>query len=795
MEIKRIGTSQHGKIFTAVVISSSSGSRAVTISPEGYNHTDAGSLGMQQQAVVASALVSNFLGFKDCSLPQPGTRVLCATAATTCYIIGILPSSSLAVDALPSRAMLGAKNALADGANRVGHRDRTTVIHDGRMPTDVVDGEYVVANELGVLLGLYQEMASLKASELAQIQCFLFDDLVRIISHNYQHFTSMGEYNIYNDGKRLMSEFGATHIPAEAYGRPAVEGDGSEPVFKDISNHSVDDKSDFYDFSVDERLKAVERFKLFLGSVGDFLHLFVVRPDPKEIRIQGKDATSPDTGLSDIHLGIDGGIHVRSVKEIFLEKTNWIRVPARIAAPDDPEGDDANSLDYEKKKPFKFNEDYKFKENPMFQALQLRDYVAYVNEKLNYQNFKKHEKDFTVNDDISQEKALNEIKELDKESSLNQESYKLNTAGVYLMPNGGITIRDAWNSAIVMEGGNIYLQPAKDLVSQPLRSNIVKAGGNINMTCRGHIDLSSTLEGIRVKSAKSQYYYSDKSGIILEANGVADTRGQPTPSPDDPAQAIDYIGGIVIKSKLGIYNYAAKDIVNYAKKKLILQSLNTMDVISDENMTIYSKKSMFRFADDRVLDYGKKSAIYVTEGFAEFSGAKATLLGQQDQPLGVMYDEDSMFVDVLKGVGVVSKIVDSISGAKDAKKESVINATTFNKPEYFDDLRFAFLDSTDYHITGETDSLPSTMAQQDAELTKLYSLEAWAEPEVNGTKPYPGKDLFENFYLFADKPVNLKENKIGKSYSNKADSEETPNELQLKSLEEYKVQPKDTALT
>lgn len=771
-------------LFTGVIITSTAGSRTVAVVRE--EHVNAGGdMGFIIQGTIVSSVMAVFLGFKECTVPQPGSRVLCVLDGNrSCFILGILPQSSTTLTDLPNRACLGAKNALADGANRLGHLDRTPTISDNRRPTDVVDGEYVQGNEFGVLLGLYQQMANLKASELAQVQCFLLDDLVRIISHNFQHYTAIGEYNVYHDGKRLMAEFGATHKTSESYGRPAVNSDTGAPVFSEEGSHTVDDKADFYKFEEDERIKAIERFKLFLGSVGDFVHLYVVRPNPDEVRkLDHEQPENPDTGLCDLHIGTDGGLHIRSVKEIFIEKTQWIRVPLRVSAPDDQKGDDAEELDYETKKKFEFKDEYKYKENPFLYALQIRDYVAYVNEKLGYQNFKKHEKDFYVNDDIAKEKGIDTFGKVDQETESNLQDYKLRTAGFYLMPNGGITIRDAWNSAIVMEGGNIYLQPAKDLVQQPLRNSIVKAGGHINMACKKHIDLSSSEEGLRLKSEKAQYFYSEKGGIVIEAGGENDTPGTPDPT----EQALEDIGGVVLKSKLGIYNYAEKNIVSYAKEKILMQSLKSLDMTS-KRMTLYGRDNLHLFADQQILQYAGLGINLFSDSQVNVAGATGTNLGQDEQNLGIMYDEDSMFIDILKGVIKVSELTSKLGEALEAKEE-LLKQTVFGEEQKFDDLQFKFLSSQQYgKLDPQEDGIPATLAQQDDLLTEMYGLEEWEEKEVNESLPYPGKDLFENFYYSAEKPVNLEKNNMGKDYSSKADSTEKPGEIKLESLNKYKIQ-------
>jgi hypothetical protein len=355
------------------------------------------------------------------------------------------------------------------------------------------------------------------------------------------------------------------------------------------------------------------------------------------------------------------------------------------------------------------------------------------------------------------------------------------------MPNGGITIRDAWNSAIVMEGGNIYLQPAKDIVSQPLRNCIVKAGGNINMACKKHLDLSSSEEGMRLKSEKALYCYSNKSGIILESSGETDTPG----SPDPTEAAVEDIGGIVLKSKLSIYNYAEKQIVNYAKKNILLQSLENLDIVVDSTLTTHSKLGTMMLADTSLILHATQVAELLSDSAVILAGAGTTAIGQKDQALAIGYDtkgdNPSPFIDILYGVLDVSTLTEKLGEVRTAK-EDILVQTVFQEESKFTDLQFKFLSTYQYgNLSSEEDALPTTLAQQEDLLTELYELKDWEEKEVNESLPYPGKDLFENFYYLAEKPVNLESNELGKDFSNKAEPASKPGEINLDSLQKYKV--------
>jgi hypothetical protein len=777
-------------IFTGIVITSTAGSYTVTVIREGFAGPT-GDGGNMMQGIMLSSQLASFMGFKEVIVPQPGSRVLCAqVGANSCYILGVIPQNNMTSENIPGRSMTGAGDPHMEQANQKGHVDKNSILPINRRPSDIVDGEYAIGDEFGTMLAFFQQMITLKGSELAQVQCFLMDDLVRIISHNFQHYTALGEYNIWHDGKSIMAEFGATHQPGESYGRPLVESDSGAPMFTKTGSNDVKDDSDFYKIAEDERTRAIERFKVFIGRLGDFLHAYMVRPDPQETRGFDKTPSKPDTGLFDFHLGLDGGAHMRSVKEVFIEKTNWIRVPHRCKDPaDKQEGDVEYEKNYEEKKKFEWKKENKYLENPHFYFLQLRDYVAYVSEKKNYENFKKLEKDFYVNDSIGQENSLKQIDKVDKWTKLEQEEYELRTAGIYLMPNGGVVIRDAWNSAIVMEGGQIYLQPAKDLHLQPLRNLVAKVGCFASIAARYDVDISSTEKGFRLKTEKAQYFYSDKSGIVFEAN--PEKKVPYTPKPKDSDDAVEDVGGIVFKSTNGIYNYAEKEYKVQSTDRAIIMS-KMIQVKATQLLSLHSDQAWIGTSDTSMILHGETAALLLSlSGACIASGKTVSAYGMKDIYLGVMYDDKSPFIDPLKGIVPLDEVEAQLRpGLNDLRKFE--EAFLFDKIEKFTDLEFRFLKSHKYgSLQQQKDAIPMTMAQQEEKSTGLFKLETWKEKEIKNSYPYPGKDKWEEFYLEGEKPKNLETNQLGKDSNNKAESEEKPAEITFKSLGQYKVQKKD----
>jgi hypothetical protein len=196
-------------------------------------------------------------------------------------------------------------------------------------------------------------------------------------------------------------------------------------------------------------------------------------------------------------------------------------------------------------------------------------------------------------------------------------------------------------------------------------------------------------------------------------------------------------------------------------------------------------------ADTSLLLHSSQVTELLSDSTVVLAGAGTTAIGQKDQALAIGYDvygdNPSPYIDVLYGVLDVSTLTDKLDDIRTAKTD-ILTQTAFQEASKFTDLQFKFLSSYKYgNISSAEDALPTTLAQQDDLLTQLYGLNPWEEKEINSSLPYPGKDLFENFYYSAEKPVNLESNDLGKDYSSKADSTNKPSNITLDSLKNYKV--------
>jgi hypothetical protein len=701
--------------------------------------------------VQAIPLVSQFcaaLGFNETMLPTVGTRVYCAGNGLSALILGAVPFAEMQGDPnsaiLPNKAILGVSEAAMDSVHTNGMQSiNKCIVTNNGLPTDVSQGEKVISNEFGVMLGLFKLMATLKGSELAQIQCHFLDDLVRIISHNFQHYTSLGSVNVFHDGQGIHLEMGASHIPAESLGQTSTSGINSIPP---DSNNTYDQ---FFSLS-DPQLVMLERMKLFVGKLGQFINLMIVDPAQIPHAINGQTPSLPDTGLLQVKASLDGTLVVRSVNGIYLEKTNWIRVPTRIRAPEDPLGDDGTQVDYPDKAAYTFDESYSYLETGFLYYLQLKDYLAYINEEVGYANFNAQVKDFYVNKDINNETPLSSITYIDQETGI---AFKQTKSWVSLMGNGGISLADAWGSCISMEGGNIYIQPAKDLVLQPNRNLVAKVGGNLGVAAQGELDLSSTSGGLRVKTNNAQYLYSQNGGILLHTDG----------SQFSPVTQ-NYPGSGMITAISGIVFNAPNSGINSYGQQIYLNAVQNL-VVAGPDITLDASDALQLLSDNNLVMYGNEILTLSTTECINYSSGSNILLGMGNTSIGIV-NQDFGVANISGGQIPVTGLIDPNNNLDkqfftDLNKELNFydsykpssGLSTFKADTDFTNLKFQFPPTKLYNIDQSVDVIPQTLSQQMNDLVDL-SLRNWTEQSVNDSYPYPGSGFPNSLATVALNNIN-----------------------------------------
>ena len=728
---RSLATYHNSDIFTATVVSCDPATMIVIVAPDGENN-----IGLMP-AISLSSTYSAAMGFVETLLPGVGTKVLCHSRGNNTIIIGALPNIESQADAtnaaLPNKTILGTRDAISDSVHRHGYNSHVVKagVLNNNSPTDTVQGEKVISNEFGVMLGLFKMLATLKASELAQVQCHFLDDLVRIVSHNFQHYTSLGQLNVFHDGKGIHLEFGATHSPNESVGNPG----SNSGILEEPGQPSDTSKpyNQFYKLS-DDQLNMVERMKLFVGKLGQFVNLLIVDPAPEQRSLNGEDPGQPDTGLLQVKASLDGTLVLRSVNGIYLEKTNWIRVPQRKRTPEDPTGDDGSVIDYPVTEAYKFDDTYSYRSTAFLYYLQLRDYLAYINEEVGYGNFKAHTKDFYVNDDKAKDR-LNSITYIDQETGI---AYKQTKSWIALMSNGGISLADAWGSCIAMEGGNIYIQPAKDLVMQPNRNLVAKIGGNTSIATRKEIDISSTEGGMRIKTNKAQYLYSSKSGIVLHSDGPTVTDS--VTFVDGTTGMLENVSGIVLNAPNSCVSEYAQQVYHKAISSYVVNAQIT--TIDSTGLTALLSDNDVIISSSTVITAAKNSNISYSQGSNVMMGINSTVVGIKDQTFAI------------SGFAPVQGLLDPTSNDNKQFFEEMNTITNdyskydltkvlfaFADDQKFKDIQFQFPPSRIYELDAGQDVIPQTLSQQNDVASGQNNLQNWVEEAVNKSYPYPGSDF------------------------------------------------------
>lgn len=123
------------------------------------------------------------------------------------------------------------------------------------------------------------------------------------------------------------------------------------------------------------------------------------------------------------------------------------------------------------------------------------------------------------------------------------EKYYQGSAQMFITPDGGIVIQDAYGSCIRMTGGNIYFDCPGDIIQLPGRDHAVLAGRGVSIQGRKDVELVSNSGNARI-AADNQVEImggaSGKGGVLLE------NKSSGIPQPKDGSET--QTNGIVVKS-------------------------------------------------------------------------------------------------------------------------------------------------------------------------------------------------------------------------------------------------------
>ncbi len=404
--------------------------------------------------------------------------------------------------------------------------------HSMGRPADALPGDWGAINELGLAIWLGRTMAALRASDLAKVEAFWGDDLLRLVGYNMELFTAgVHEYR-YNDEGEYNEVWRATPYPWEGMGL-AAPGLAAQDVGGVLKPGS--ETARFEPNQADQLILA--RHHRFRGYLGDLERELISAP-PAGLTQETYSNPTNHVGLFESVKHINGAYAVRSAKEITLEKYLLIPVPKELIAPEDPLGD-GRASNYAAADilgpgtPYQMPEFVWGSEEPQVRAAQLFDYHAWFFSRYTTGGLAAHTKDWHFPDEAGLT-ALGETAVYDGNLKFGHQflaaapsfgqlvidarpghscRYYRSRSCFKLLDDGSVLIEDGYGSQIHMTGGSVFVSCPGDIWQKPGRSAVTWAPFDVIHRAGNSFDASAALGDLRLKAERNLHVLAGNSGV------------------------------------------------------------------------------------------------------------------------------------------------------------------------------------------------------------------------------------------------------------------------------------------
>lgn len=467
---------------------------------------------------VVGGIFLPFFGFKLHARLPVGTKVLILKGSPS-YILFSLPAEPPDIN---SRGLGKATTGEADirdmgSDNASGHH----VSH--RVPSDLLEGEFNITNALQVGIQFLTHLVKLQAGDRAKVECFVMDDLVRIVSGTFHHMSDFGDFKIVNDNGQLNARYQGTSYDHEAWGLLQAR----DPKVKSNTGGVVPPDP------VAETGRW--RFNSFVGLLGDFVHLFLHDPTSALGSLAQQVA-----GKLHVHAGSDGSLLVQSLADITFERVTRITVPQELKQYNDPEGDtpaepSADFLDTWKLDPAK----------PWEIAYHLRDYARWLNSYHAYARYLQKPKDWKVPSEAESPEPLYSCGERDKEQAIPAADRKprVTYSCIRILRDGSQVFLDGYGGCFMMAGGSCALSMPLDIRLEAGRDIIALAGRNFVAKAHRNVEIVAVSGAFLAKARTRMALWAETGTLLLR---TLMKRGAPDDADPKPSRFRDDQVGLVI---------------------------------------------------------------------------------------------------------------------------------------------------------------------------------------------------------------------------------------------------------
>lgn len=399
-------------------------------------------------------------------------------------------------------------------------------------PNDLLEGEFLISNNFGVAIQFLTTMIKMQASERAKIEALLMDDMVRIVSETFKHYSSFGDYQIYNDG-RLNVRFDGTSYEFESFGKEK----NIDPLVQ------LDDKK--VDFQKTFNETGRWRFSEYIGFLGDFIHTFVTEPNETLAAIAA-EAIRPGKARMQMHS--DGTILMQSVADISIERVCRVVSPTEIRRQDDPEGNKKNEFDKLNKEYLKIWSYGQDMRKAHYASYQLRQYARWLSCFHSFARFHQLDKDWSLpleTDPQATHSWTNKEEDVEQANAGGETLYDV-YATFRIMRDGSILIMDGFNSAISMVRGSIQMSAVRHIELDAAGDIRINAGQNIYIKARRNIEISAIVGGLTLKARAWWKALCEWGTVWIKSDAIDPSSGDTPPPPDSPQDPEPEIHGAAI---------------------------------------------------------------------------------------------------------------------------------------------------------------------------------------------------------------------------------------------------------
>ena len=743
--------------------------KVVNVYPETNTITFEDYLSSTSSALVVSNVFTQYMGLSGMHFPEPGGEVLILRVSNSNteqsnYVIGSIPATGGIVGQdLSGTNYIGVDKSLENykGLDSAKKKDREAEgpnRSSGKYPVNLVDGETTMTSTSGAGIEFLYNLCKLKGSELATVEAYVLDDLVRILSKNFEHISSFGDFKIINSGAGLNVLWQGTSNEYEALGNDnpyePLEGFTTENKNNLKVDSEPDNKDAFY-------WDAKWRFTSYIGKIGNFIHTFITDPG-KNLDPEGKEQKA---GRFRFHVNQDGSVIMQSISDIVFEKVVRIPIPISKERLDLISATTEENLDaYEMWTPLAGEELYET-------SYKLADYAKWLSNYFALAGFYRNEDAFSIPE---KEAASPEPDEFCKDKDLREK----NTSGVYsnmfnktlesyatvrIFKDGSIVLYDAYGSAVHMTAGNVNISAAKAINLTAASNIVLTSGRDVIINAKNNIELSALTRGLLLKARTWLEALCSKGAVVIES---AMSRGQDAGDDSEYADRLSRAEGsgiiLTTNKSIGIPGYRGVNITFKTTGSIISDSTYFINKAIYVLFTLGSGSGQFVIS--KIANFSRDFITFLSSRVKAFYVYAKAIVTNKKKPINVLGTEYLNAVDYSDNSDDFPELNSPDFRSKNDSDSGVIhilNGYSSNSNSIpVSESKFNYRDSNLYNtaIGVKEDKFFHPVTYQalsnSTEDYNAYNFTTLVTDIAGSGTPYPGKDAITYTYKPTVKDLN-----------------------------------------